>query len=108
MPKSRGAYPPEFRRQMVELVRAGRTPEELAGEFDPHRKRPPPRALRRRPERRRCRRNALSHPPAPSPPEHIAETTVPDDCLLKFCNNTNSAAETADVIGNPTPIAGVK
>ena len=23
-------YPPEFRRQMVELVRAGRTPEELA------------------------------------------------------------------------------
>ena len=35
MSKSRGAYPPEFRRQMVELVRAGRTPEELAGEFEP-------------------------------------------------------------------------
>jgi hypothetical protein len=34
MSKSRGAYPPEFRRQMVELVRAGRTPEELAGEFE--------------------------------------------------------------------------
>ncbi|TMR08104.1 transposase [Nonomuraea zeae] len=28
-------YPPEFRRQMVELVRAGRTPEELAKEFQP-------------------------------------------------------------------------
>ena len=28
-------YAPEFRRQMVELVRAGRTPEELAKEFDP-------------------------------------------------------------------------
>ena len=29
------SYAPEFRRQMVELVRAGRTPEELAKEFDP-------------------------------------------------------------------------
>ena len=32
MPKSRPPYPPEFRRQRVELVRAGRTPEELARE----------------------------------------------------------------------------
>jgi len=31
----RRAYPPEFWRQMVELVRAGRTPEELAAEFEP-------------------------------------------------------------------------
>ena len=30
MPKSRPPYPPAFRRQMVELVRTGRTPEELA------------------------------------------------------------------------------
>jgi transposase len=29
------AYPPEFRRQLLELVRAGRTPEELAQEFEP-------------------------------------------------------------------------
>jgi transposase len=28
-------YPPEFRRQMVELVRSGRSPEELAKEFEP-------------------------------------------------------------------------
>lgn len=35
MPKSRGPYPPEFRRQLVELVRAGRTPEELSREFEP-------------------------------------------------------------------------
>ncbi len=28
-------HPPEFRRQMVELVRAGRSPEELAREFEP-------------------------------------------------------------------------
>jgi transposase len=35
MSKSRGAYPPEFRRQMVELVKAGRMPEELAREFEP-------------------------------------------------------------------------
>ena len=35
MPRSRPPYPPEFRRQMVELVRAGRSPEELAREFDP-------------------------------------------------------------------------
>jgi len=33
--KTRAAYPPEFRRQMVELVRAGRSPEELAREFEP-------------------------------------------------------------------------
>ncbi len=35
MPKSRPPYPPEFRRQMTELVRAGRNPEELAKEFEP-------------------------------------------------------------------------
>jgi transposase len=35
MPKSRPPYPPEFRQRMIELVRAGRTPEELAGEFEP-------------------------------------------------------------------------
>ncbi len=35
MPKRRTPYPPEFRRQMVELVRAGRTPEELSREFEP-------------------------------------------------------------------------
>ena len=35
MSKSRRAYAPEFRRQLVELVHAGRTPEELAREFDP-------------------------------------------------------------------------
>jgi transposase len=35
MPMSRKPYPPEFRQQMVELVRAGRTPEELSREFEP-------------------------------------------------------------------------
>ena len=35
MPKARLPYPPEFRRQMVELVRAGRSTEELAREFEP-------------------------------------------------------------------------
>ncbi|MGC9529159.1 MAG: IS3 family transposase [Candidatus Bipolaricaulaceae bacterium] len=35
MPRTRAPYPPEFRRQMVELVRAGRTPRELAREFEP-------------------------------------------------------------------------
>ena len=35
MPRSRRPYPAEFRRQMVELVRAGRTPDELAREFEP-------------------------------------------------------------------------
>jgi transposase-like protein len=28
-------YPPEFRRRMVELVRAGRTPASLAKDFEP-------------------------------------------------------------------------
>ena len=35
MQRYRPAYPPEFRQQMVELVRAGRTPEELSREFEP-------------------------------------------------------------------------
>ena len=35
MGKTRPAYQPEFRRQMVELVRAGRSPEERAREFEP-------------------------------------------------------------------------
>ena len=36
MPKRhRGPYPPEFRRRLVELVRAGRTPESLAKDFEP-------------------------------------------------------------------------
>ena len=35
MPKSHSPYPREFRRQMVELVRAGRTPQELSEEFEP-------------------------------------------------------------------------
>ena len=33
--KKHPPYAPEFRRQMIELVRAGRTPEELAKEFEP-------------------------------------------------------------------------
>src|SRR5512143_246458 len=35
MPKSRPPYPAEFRRQLIELVRAGRTPEELEKQFEP-------------------------------------------------------------------------
>ena len=35
MAKTRPPYTPEFRRQMVELVRAGRSPDELAREFEP-------------------------------------------------------------------------
>lgn len=35
MPKTRPPYAPEFRRQMVELVRAGRDPAGLAREFEP-------------------------------------------------------------------------
>ena len=32
---TRRPYPPEFRRQIIELVRSGRRPEELASEFEP-------------------------------------------------------------------------
>jgi transposase-like protein len=35
MPKSHVPYPEEFRQQILELVRAGRSPEELAQEFEP-------------------------------------------------------------------------
>jgi len=35
MPSTRPPYPQEFRRQIIDLVRAGRTPRELAQEFEP-------------------------------------------------------------------------
>jgi len=35
MPTSHPPYPPEFKRRLVELVRAGRAPEELAEKFEP-------------------------------------------------------------------------
>ena len=33
--RHRDAYPPEFRRKLIELARTGRTPEQLAEEFEP-------------------------------------------------------------------------
>ena len=35
MPRSRPPYAPEFRQQMIDLVRAGRNPESLSREFEP-------------------------------------------------------------------------
>ena len=35
MPKSHHPYPREFKARLVETVRAGRTPEELAEKFEP-------------------------------------------------------------------------
>lgn len=35
MPRHRKPYPPEFKARMVELVRAGQSPEELAKKFEP-------------------------------------------------------------------------
>ena len=35
MPKSHPRYAPEYRRRIIELVRAGRSPDELAKEFEP-------------------------------------------------------------------------
>ncbi len=35
MPRTHPPYPPEFRQQIVELARAGRSPNELAAEFEP-------------------------------------------------------------------------
>jgi len=35
MQRHRPPYPPEFRQRIIELVRAGRTPEELSREFEP-------------------------------------------------------------------------
>ena len=34
MPRTHPPYQPEFERQMLELVRAGRTPQELSREFE--------------------------------------------------------------------------
>ena len=35
MPKSHKPYPPELKKRLAELVRAGRNPEELAEKFEP-------------------------------------------------------------------------
>lgn len=35
MPRSHLPYPPELRRRLVEMVRAGRSPAELAEQFEP-------------------------------------------------------------------------
>lgn len=35
IPKSRPAYPAAFREQLIELVRAGRSPADLGREFEP-------------------------------------------------------------------------
>jgi transposase len=35
MPRNHPPYPPELRRRLVELVRAGRDPAELAEQFEP-------------------------------------------------------------------------
>jgi len=35
MPRSHAPYPPELRRRLVEMVRAGRSPAELAEQFEP-------------------------------------------------------------------------
>lgn len=35
MPKTHRPYPPELRRQLVDLARSGRSPEELARQFEP-------------------------------------------------------------------------
>ncbi len=35
MPRNRPPYPPEYRQQLVDLVRGGRTPEELSRKFEP-------------------------------------------------------------------------
>ena len=34
MPRTRLPYPPEYRQQIIELVRAGRSPEKLSREFE--------------------------------------------------------------------------
>ena len=54
MPRTRRPHPPEFREQLVALVRAGRTPEDLAGEFEPT----------AQSMGRRCRRPLLGHGPS--------------------------------------------
>jgi transposase len=35
MPKSHKAYPAEFKHRLIEMVRAGRSPDELAEKFEP-------------------------------------------------------------------------
>jgi len=35
MPKSRRAYPAEYRERIIELIQKGRSPESLAQEFEP-------------------------------------------------------------------------
>jgi hypothetical protein len=54
MAKTPAPYPDEFRRPLVELVRSGRTPEDLAGEVRADRAVDPELGLRKRIERTAC------------------------------------------------------
>ena len=35
MPRTNPSYPPEFKRELIELVRSGRSPESLSRDFEP-------------------------------------------------------------------------
>jgi len=35
MPRTNPPYPPEFKRELIELVRSGRSPESLSRDFEP-------------------------------------------------------------------------
>ena len=64
---TRPVYPPEFRRRLVELARAGRSPEALAREFEPTAQsivtRQPSLRLRRHPDFRTLSCLSSSRPP---------------------------------------------
>src|SRR5271170_2667475 len=71
MPRYRTAYPPEFRRQMVDLVRSGRTPEELAREFEPTAQSISTWVKQAERERRRARTGLPVHERAPG---HVSDS----------------------------------
>jgi transposase-like protein len=95
MPKTQPPYPPEFRQRMIELVRSGRTPNELAKAFEPsaqairnwvaqagagRRQRPPMRKLH------------LWRPSVPKPARSLAEKSA--------------EKQTAPFAKTPSPSAG--
>ena len=78
MPRTHAPYPPEFRRQMVELVRAGRSVEGLA---------PGVRAFKRPPFSAclACHGRGRHVQPCRSPRQGVACPRVPADCFGNLC-----------------------
>lgn len=101
MPGSRPPHPPEFRRQPVELVWAGRTPGELPREFEPTAQSTCAPSMRMLEFNRRMRARAPSRSFRPGGPPEVSSAAVLG-CVIPIDMATNPAvAWLVGLLGTP-------